>query len=194
MCFAKFLGESFAHHKPVYIAYFKFTNQLHHSGYLSQLTYPTSTGLTRLRIKLGTILMYTRVAPSLSFPVVARSLSSFLFTAGRSSFLLLSQTVRLVYTYKIRTVTEGRGFIRSSILDCGMKFLSRPGQYVLKRTYSTIFKMVLEAVCRDVASGADRLLDIGLQVVESSSLVSVLFREVFSHPYIFFHLFANGFE
>ena len=33
----------------------------------------------------------------------------------------------------------------------------------------------------DVASGADRHLDItfGLQVVESSSLVSVLFREVF---------------
>ena len=57
-----------------------------------------------------------------------------------------------------------------------------------------IFKMVLEAVCRDVTSGADRHLDIGLRVVESSSLVSVLFREVFSHPYIFFHLLANGFE
>ena len=45
--------------------------------------------------------------------------------------------------------------------------------------------------CRDVASGADGHLDItfGLQVVESSSLVSVLFREAFSHPYIsFFHL------
>ena len=43
----------------------------------------------------------------------------------------------------------------------------------------------------DVASGADRHLDItfGLQVVESSSLVSVLFREVFNHHYIsFFHL------
>ena len=43
----------------------------------------------------------------------------------------------------------------------------------------------------DVASGADRHLDItfGLQVVESTSLVSVLFREAFSHPYIsFFHL------
>ena len=47
----------------------------------------------------------------------------------------------------------------------------------------------------DVASGADRHLDttFGLQVVESSSLVSVLFREVFSHPYIsFFHLLVNG--
>ena len=50
---------------------------------------------------------------------------------------------------------------------------------------------------RDVASGADRHLDItfGLQVVESSSLVSVLFREAYSHPYIsFFHLLVNGFS
>ena len=50
--------------------------------------------------------------------------------------------------------------------------------------------MVLEA-------GADRHFDITfeLQVVESSSLVSVLFREAFSHPYIsFFHLLVNGFS
>ena len=43
----------------------------------------------------------------------------------------------------------------------------------------------------DVASGADRHLDItfGPQAVDSSSLVSVLFREAFSHPHIsFFHL------
>ena len=49
----------------------------------------------------------------------------------------------------------------------------------------------------DVASGADRHLDIkfGLQVVESSSLVSVLFREVFSYPYIsFFHLLVIFFS
>ena len=49
----------------------------------------------------------------------------------------------------------------------------------------------------DVASGADRNLDIifGLQVVESSSLVSVVFREAFSHPYIsFLHLLVNGFS
>ena len=33
------------------------------------------------------------------------------------------------------------------------------------------------------------------QIVESSSLVSVLFREVFSHLYIsFFHLLVNGFS
>ena len=47
-----------------------------------------------------------------------------------------------------------------------------------------------------MASGADRHLDItfGLQLVESSSLVSVLFREAFNHPYIsFFHLLVNGF-
>ena len=46
------------------------------------------------------------------------------------------------------------------------------------------------------ASGTDRYLDItfGLQVVERSSFVSVLFREAFSHPYItFFHLPVNGF-
>ena len=48
-----------------------------------------------------------------------------------------------------------------------------------------------------IVSGADRHLDItfGLQVVESSSLVSVLFRGAFSHPYIsFFHLLVNGFS
>ena len=48
-----------------------------------------------------------------------------------------------------------------------------------------------------MSSGADRPLDItfGLQVVESSSLVSVLFREAFSHPYIsFFHLLVYGFS
>ena len=33
------------------------------------------------------------------------------------------------------------------------------------------------------------------QIVESSSLVSVLFREEISHPYIsFFHLLVNGFS
>ena len=49
----------------------------------------------------------------------------------------------------------------------------------------------------DVASGADRHLDItfGLQLVESYSLVSVLFREAFNHPYIsFFHLLVNVFS
>ena len=53
--------------------------------------------------------------------------------------------------------------------------------------------MVLEAV--DVASGADRHLDIifiildldcRYRVVESSFLVSVLFREVLAIPYFFF--------
>ena len=48
------------------------------------------------------------------------------------------------------------------------------------------------------ASAADRHLDIILfrmQVVQNSSLVSVLFREVFSHPYIsFFHLLVNGLD
>ena len=55
--------------------------------------------------------------------------------------------------------------------------------------------MVVEAIIRDVASGADRHLDItfGLQLVDSSSLDSVLFREVFNHPYIsFYHLLVNG--
>ena len=48
-----------------------------------------------------------------------------------------------------------------------------------------------------MASGTDRHLDItfGLQVVESSSLVSILFREAFRHPYFsFFHLLVNGFS
>ena len=49
----------------------------------------------------------------------------------------------------------------------------------------------LEAVM-DVAAGADRHLGItfGLQAVESSSHVSVRFREAFSHPYITFFSFT----
>ena len=52
--------------------------------------------------------------------------------------------------------------------------------------------------CRDVASSIDRhpdRTDCRYRVIESSSLVPVLFREVFSHPYIsFFHLLVNGFS
>ena len=46
-------------------------------------------------------------------------------------------------------------------------------------------------VSRDVESGTDRHLDItfGLQVVEGSSLVSVLIREAFNHPYISFFIY-----
>ena len=61
---------------------------------------------------------------------------------------------------------------------------------------SNIVTMVLGAV-RDVASGVNRHLDItfGFHIVDSSSLVSVLFREAFSHPYIsFFHSLVNGFS
>ena len=37
--------------------------------------------------------------------------------------------------------------------------------------------------------------DCRYRVIESSSLVPVLFGEVFSHPYIsFFHLLVNGFS
>ena len=37
--------------------------------------------------------------------------------------------------------------------------------------------------------------DCRYRVIESSSLVPVLYREVFSHPYIsFFHLLVNGFS
>ena len=57
--------------------------------------------------------------------------------------------------------------------------------------------MVLEEVIRDVASGADRHFDItfGLQVVQSSSFVSVLLRKVFNYPNIFFfYLLENGFS
>ena len=39
------------------------------------------------------------------------------------------------------------------------------------------------------------ILDCRYRVIESSSLVPILFREVFSHPYIsFFHLLVNGFS
>ena len=49
----------------------------------------------------------------------------------------------------------------------------------------------------DIASGVGGHLDINfrLHVVDSSSLVSVLCREAFSHPYIsFFHLLVIGFS
>ena len=51
-----------------------------------------------------------------------------------------------------------------------------------------------------MASGADRHLlfadrHLLFPVVESSSLVSVLFREAINHPYIsFFHLLVNDFS
>ena len=52
---------------------------------------------------------------------------------------------------------------------------------------------------RDVASGIlteQKLIsDCRYRVIESSSLVPVLFREVFSHPYMsLFHLLVNGFS
>ena len=56
--------------------------------------------------------------------------------------------------------------------------------------------------CRDVASGIDKhpdrteiISDCRYRVIESSSLVPVIFREVFSHPYIsLFHLLVNVFS
>ena len=53
-----------------------------------------------------------------------------------------------------------------------------------------------------IASGIDRhpdrtefISDCRYRVIESSSLVPVVFREAFSHPYIsFFHLLVNGFS
>ena len=63
--------------------------------------------------------------------------------------------------------------------------------------YISFSCLFLRQWCRDVASGADMHLDITfrLQVVESSFLVSVLFRVAFSHTYISFniHLPVNGF-
>ena len=62
--------------------------------------------------------------------------------------------------------------------------------------------LFLRQRCRDVASGIDRHpdqteIDFRLQIQgnRSSSLVPVLFREVFSHPSIsFFHILVNGFS
>ena len=57
------------------------------SSYSVEKTAKYSSSLQR--IKLGAILPSTKVAHSLSFPVVAHSVSSFSITAGRSSFLPL---------------------------------------------------------------------------------------------------------
>ena len=53
--------------------------------------------------------------------------------------------------------------------------------------------LLLRQWCRDVASSTDRYLDITfrLQVVESLSLVPILFRKAFSHPYISFFSFTS---
>ena len=52
----------------------------------------------------------------------------------------------------------------------------------------------LNCYCEDVKRNRGKS-GVGLQVVESSSLVSLLFREVISHPYIsFFHLLVNDFS
>ena len=48
---------------------------------------------------------------------------------------------------------------------------------------------------RSNKSPFDRLLSVQRLNSESSSLVSVLFREAFDHPYIsFYHLLVNGFS
>ena len=60
--------------------------------------------------------------------------------------------------------------------------------------------MVLEAVTGIALTGIilteqKFISDCRYRVIESSSLVPVLFREVFSHPYIsLFHLLVNGFS
>ena len=82
-----------------------------------------------------------------------------------------------------------------------MQVLATPSSTVNKtknlepynRNHISFSCLFLRQWCRDVASGTDRHLDItsGLQVAQSSSLVSVLF----SHPYIsYFHLLVNGFS
>ena len=59
-------------------------------------------------------------------------------------------------------------------------------------SFSCLF---LRQRCRDVASGIDSTeiyFRLQIWVIESSSLVSILFIEVFSHPYIsFIHLLVN---
>ena len=60
---------------------------------------------------------------------------------------------------------------------------------------NTILMMVLEAkALTSILTEQKFISDCRYRVIESSSLVPVLFREVFSHPYIsFFHLLVNGF-
>ena len=89
-----------------------------------------------------------------------------------------------------------RGMSHMQVLATPSSTVNNTNAWIL--TTETILDL---AACsrgsEDVASGADRYLDItfGLQVVESSSLLSVLFREEFSHPYISFsHLLVNGFS
>ena len=61
-------------------------------------------------------------------------------------------------------------------------------------SFSCLF---LRQWCRDVASAIDRhgteiYFRLQIQVINSSSLVSILFREVFSHPISFFHIQHNS--
>ena len=61
-------------------------------------------------------------------------------------------------------------------------------------TSDLIYKHIRSDYMTGILTKQKFISDCRYRVIESSSLVSVLFREVFSHPYIsFFHLLVNGF-
>ena len=63
------------------------------------------------------------------------------------------------------------------------------------QNYQLIGEQAKRARHSQVCSIEKFISDCRYRVIESSFLVPVLFREVFSHPYIsFFHLLVNGFS
>ena len=68
--------------------------------------------------------------------------------------------------------------------------------YPVRQSHPAIFHwLILYILVLPVTYMLACFSDCRYRVIESSSLVSVRFREVFSHPYIsFFHLLVNNFS
>ena len=88
------------------------------------------------------------------------------------------------------TTTEGQIKNNFKVFDKCKNFLLEISKYKYKYEYSKkVFKYSINTNTHVFDP------DPGLQVVDSSSLVSILFSEVVSHPYIsFFHLLVNVFS
>ena len=69
------------------------------------------------------------------------------------------------------------------------------GQRILAQNYRDGTRWVSNEALTGILTEQNFISDCRYRVIESSSLVPVLFREVFSHPYIsYFHLLVNGFS
>ena len=71
----------------------------------------------------------------------------------------------------------------------------KPNRRACKLSTNLIILKTIYTVNTGILTEQKLISDCRYRVIESSSLVPVLFGEVFSHPYIsFFHLLVNGFS